>query len=303
MTLTWLIGCALTALVIATAAGQVLRRTARSASARATVSNMNVRIVAWWALCGVMALALALGEGAVIALFALFSMLALREFMALTPRASFWAFFAFTPFQYWLVWSRSYAMFGVLIPVCAFLYIPAYHAFAGDTELFLERTAKVYWGLMICTYCLSHAPALLMLDIPGYGGRSMTLLFYFLLVVQSSDVMQYCWGKLLGRRPVAPRISPNKTWEGLIGGVITATAIGAALYRATPFQPWQAAAMCMTITLLGFAGGLTMSAIKRECGVKDFGTIVIGHGGVLDRIDSLCFSAPVFFHLTRYFYT
>jgi phosphatidate cytidylyltransferase len=140
-----------------------------------------------------------------------------------------------------------------------------------------------------------------MLDIPGYAGRDATLLFYFLLVVQSSDVMQYVWGKLLGRRPVAPRISPHKTWEGFLGGAITATAIGTALYRATPFQPWQAAAMCATITLMGFVGGLTMSAIKRDCGVKDFGTIVSGHGGVLDRIDSLCFSAPVFFHLTRYF--
>jgi phosphatidate cytidylyltransferase len=302
MSLPGLLGCVAAALVIATVAGQVLRRTARSVSTRATVANMNVRIAAWWVLCAVMALALALGEGAVIALFALFSSLALREFMALTPRASFWAFFVFTPLQYWLIWSRSYGMFSVLIPVCAFLYVPTDHAIGGDTERFLERTAKAYWGLMVCTYCLSHAPALLMLNIPGYA-RNTTLLFYYLLVVQSSDVMQYCWGKLLGRHPLAPRISPHKTWEGLIGGVITATAIGTALYQATPFQPWQAAAICVTITLTGFAGGLSMSAIKRDCGVKDFGTIVIGHGGVLDRIDSLCFSAPVFFHLTRHFYT
>jgi len=271
-------------------------------SVRATVANMNVRIATWWVLCGAMALALALGEVAVVALFALFSSVALREFMALPPRSGFWAVFVFTPVQYWLVWSRSYGMFGVLIPVVAFIYIPAYYAIAGDTERFLERTAKSYWGVMICTYCLSHAPALLMLDIPGYRGRNTTLLFYFLLVVQSSDVLQYCWGKLLGRRPVAPRISPNKTWVGFLGGVITATLFGTALYRATPFSPWQAGVICAAITLIGFMGGLTLSAIKRDCGVKDFGTILIGHGGVLDRVDSLCFSAPVFFHLTRYFY-
>jgi len=303
MSLPRLLGYTLVALVIATVIGQVLRRTARAESTRATVANMNVRIVAWWTLCGMMALALALGEGAVVALFALFSALALGEFIRLTPGESFWPFFVFTPLQYWMVWSRSHEMFAILIPVCAFLYIPAYHLIAGGADRFLDRTARAYWGLMVCTYCLSHAPALLMLNIPGYAGRNTTLLFYFLLVVQSSDVMQYVWGKLLGKRPVAPRISPNKTWEGLIGGCVTATAIGAALYGATPFQPWQAAAMSATITLVGFAGGLTMSAIKRDCGVKDFGTIVIGHGGVLDRIDSLCFSAPVLFHLTRHFYT
>jgi phosphatidate cytidylyltransferase len=303
MTLPWLLGGTLAVLFIATLTGQALRRAVRSDAARATVANMNLRIAAWWVLCGAMGLALALGEGAVAALFAVFSILALREFIPSGQRTLLWPLAAFTALQYGLVWSRWYGVFSILIPVCAFLYIPAHNALAGIGGRFLEQTATAYWGLMVCTYCVSYAPALLMLDIPGYAGRNATLLFYFLLVVQSSDVMQYVWGKLLGRRRVAPRISPNKTWEGFVGGVLTSTAIGTALYRATPFQPWQAAAMCATITLMGFAGGLTMSAIKRDRGVKDFGTIVIGHGGVLDRIDSLCFSAPVFFHLTRHFYS
>jgi phosphatidate cytidylyltransferase len=303
MTLPWLFGGTVAVLTIGTAAGQALRCTVRSEPARATVANMNVRIAAWWVLCGLTGLALALGEAAVIVLFALFSSLAIREYISLTKPASFWPFLVFTPLQYGLLWTRSYEMFRILIPVAAFLSIPPYNALAVGAGSFLDRTAKAYWGLMICTYCLSHAPALLMLNIPGYAGRNTTLLFYFLLVVQLSDVMQYVWGKLLGRRPIAPRISPNKTWEGFLGGVITATAVGAALYRATPFHPWQAAGMCAAITLMGFAGGLTMSAIKRDYGVKDFGTIIAGHGGILDRIDSLCFSAPIFFHLTRHFYT
>ncbi len=121
-------------------------------------------------------------------------------------------------------------------------------------------------------------------------------------MVQASDVLQYIWGELLGRRRIAPTISPHKTWEGLIGGVACATAIGAALWWATPFNPWQAAAMALLVTLLGFAGGLILSAVKRDRGVKDYGTLIEGHGGVLDRIDSLCFAAPVFFHMTRYFF-
>jgi phosphatidate cytidylyltransferase len=306
MNLPWLFGLTAAALVTATVAGQVLRRTARSESTRATIANMNDRIAAWWALCGLTGLALVRGETAVLIFFALFSGLALREFVRLTPlgrgdRSLLPALILFTALQYWAVWRRREGLPGSLIPAGAALYIPAHLAIAGDTARFLERTAKAYWGLMVCTFCLSYAPALLTLEIRGYAGRNTTLLFYFLLVAQSSDVLQYCWGKLAGRRPIAPRVSPNKTWEGFLGGVLSATALGTALHGATPFEPWQAAVVCGAVTLTGFAGGLIFSAIKRGCGVKDFGSLVVGLGGVLDRIDSLCFSAPVFFHLTRYF--
>ncbi|MEO8128249.1 MAG: phosphatidate cytidylyltransferase [Bryobacteraceae bacterium] len=306
--MTWLFGLTIAFLIAGTVAGQILKRRMRSDAAQATVANLNRRIGAWWVLCLVFGAALALGNGAVIALFGLFSFLALREFITLTPtnrgdhRSLFWSFFLFTPLQYFLVWIQWYGMFSILIPVYAFLYIPTRTAIAGDSSHFLERTAKIHWGLMISTYCLSHAPALLTLNIPGYAGQNAKLLFYFLLVVQLSDVLQYACGKLLGRTPIAPLISPNKTWEGFLGGIALATAVGAALYGVTPFRPWQAAALSLLITLMGFAGGLTMSAIKRDHGVKDYGTIITGHGGVLDRIDSLCFSAPIFFHLTRYFF-
>jgi len=122
------------------------------------------------------------------------------------------------------------------------------------------------------------------------------------IVVQLSDVFQYIWGKLLGKRKIAPTISPNKTWEGFVGGVATAVALGTALWWMTPFSPLGALAMSVAIALMGFAGGLTMSAIKRDRGVKDFGATIEGHGGILDRMDSVCFSAPLFFHLTRWIF-
>jgi phosphatidate cytidylyltransferase len=242
-------------------------------------------------------------------LFGLLSFLSLREFITLTPtrradhRTLFWVFFIITPLQYYLLVSRWYGLFSIMIPVWAFLFIPLRNAITGDYEKFLERTAKIQWALMVCVYCVSHAPALLMLDIPGYAGQNAKLLLFFILVVQLSDVMQYVWGKLFGRRKIAPHISPNKTWAGFLGGIGTTTLIGTALWWATPFTPWQAAGMSLAITLMGFAGGLTMSAIKRDRGVKDFGTLIEGHGGILDRIDSICFAAPVFFHLTRQFFT
>jgi phosphatidate cytidylyltransferase len=296
-------------LLLASIAGFILRKTAKSDKARATIGNLNDRIAAWWVMVIILAAALAAGFRGVVLLFGLLSFFALREFLTLMPtsrgdhRALFWTFFLITPFQYYLVWKRWYGLFIVLIPVFAFLFLPARSAWAGQTERFLERTAKIQWGLMIATYCLSHVPAIYMLDIPGYQGRNGSLLFFFLFVTQISDVLQYVWGKLAGKHHIAPDVSPNKTVEGFVGGVLSASLAGMALYRVTPFTPLQAGAMSLLITLLGFAGGLVMSAIKRDRGVKDYGTMIAGHGGVLDRLDSVCFAAPVFFHVTRYFWT
>lgn len=214
-----------------------------------------------------------------------------------------WVFFVITPIQYALVALHWYGLFSIFIPVYAFLFVPLRSVLSGDCERFLERTATIQWALMVCVYCVSHAPALMTLRIPAFEGQNGKLLFYFVLVVQASDVFQYIWGKLLGKHKIAPTVSPNKTLEGFLGGVVMATLLGTALWWATPFTPWQAAAMSLLIALMGFVGGLVMSAIKRDRGVKDYGTLIEGHGGVMDRIDSLCFSAPVFFHITRYFFT
>jgi phosphatidate cytidylyltransferase len=306
--LAWLFGGIIGVLATATVIVRVLTVRA-AAAAQATIANVEARIVAWWVMAALFAAAILAGRVGSLLLFALVSFLAMREFMTVTPtrrgdhRTVFYAFFAVIPLQYWLVGINWYGLFSILIPVYAFLYIPTRSALSGDTERFLERIAEIQWGLMVCVYCVSHAPALLMLDIPGYAGRNATLLVYLVLVVEISDVLQYVFGKLLGRHPIAPTVSPNKTWEGFIGGILGATAIGTLLSPLTPFRPWQAAAMSLVATLVGFAGGLTMSAIKRDWRVKDWGTTVAGHGGVLDRIDSLCFAAPVFFHLTRYFFT
>jgi phosphatidate cytidylyltransferase len=307
--LQWLFGVVLGLLVVSTAIGLVLKLKVTSDAGRATIRNLNARIRSWWVMSSVFILTLLAGSTGSLVLFGLLSFLALREYITLTPtrradhRTLFWTFFVITPLQYYLLGIKWYGLFSILIPAFAFLFIPTRIVMAGDTERFLERAAKIQWGLMICVYCVSHAPGLLILDIPGYDGQNAKLLMFFVLVLQLSDVLQYVWGKLLGKRRIAPTVSPNKTWEGFIGGVGCATLIGVSLWWVTPFRPWQAAGMSLAITLMGFAGGLTMSAIKRDRGVKDFGTLIEGHGGILDRIDSICFAAPVFFHLTRYFFT
>jgi len=305
----WLVGGVLALLLVSSFIGWLLSRRVTSDQARVTVHNLNARIRAWWMMVAVFGLAMATGGIGSIVLFALTSFLALREFITLTPtrlgdhRTLFWVFFIILPLQYYLIAIKWYGLFAILIPVYAFLFIPIRSAMAGDCENFLERTAKIQWALMICVYCVSYVPALLSLDIPGYAGQNGKLMFYFVLVAQISDVLQYVWGKTLGRHKIAPSVSPNKTWEGFIGGIASATLIGAGLWWATPFTPLQSAGMALAITLMGFFGGIVMSAIKRDRGVKDYGNLIEGHGGVMDRIDSLCFAAPIFFHLTRFFFT
>lgn len=316
-----LVGGVLMLLTAATGIGQLLKRQTDTGLNTAVIEQFNSRIRAWWVLCAVLAAAFLLGRGATVVLFGLLSFWALREFITLTPtrmadhRALFWVFFLFTPLQYILIGLNDYGLYSVLIPVYAFLFIPARIAMAGDYKRYLERCAKIQAGLMICVYCLSHAPAILYLDISRAANAAAApaaaldqsanarLLFFFLLVVTLGDAFQYISEKLLGKHVIAPAISPNRTWEGYLGGVGCATLFGTAMWWATPFEPWEAAIMSVVITTMGFAGGMTMSAIKRDRGVKDYGTLIEGHGGVLDRIDSTCFAAPIFFHFTRFLFT
>jgi len=296
------------ALVLASLVAMILRLRA-GPQPNPVLDNLSARIKAWWVMIILLGGAFLAGRTAVVVLFALVSFFALREFITLTPTrradhvAVFMSFFVVLPMQYWLIWADWYGFFSILIPVYAFLVLPIVAVVFGDTNNFLARTAETQWGLVISVYCISHVPALLTLDIPGYRGRNALLMVFLLIVVQSSDVLQYVWGKMLGRHKIAPKLSPSKTIEGFIGGVLSATALGACLWQLTPFRIWQAAGMALIATLMGLLGGLVMSAIKRDRGVKDWGHLIEGHGGMLDRLDSVAFSAPIFFHLTRYFFT
>ena len=385
-----LVGSVLLLLIAATVVVSILKRRASAAGLDPSlVETFRVRVRAWWILFTGLAAAFLAGQTVTVILFGLISFWALREFITLTPtrpgdhRALFWVFFLCTPLQFVLVGMEgrwifnqdnpstyigfsSYGLYSILIPVYAFLFIPARIALSGDAKRFLERTAKIQAGLLICVYCLSYAPALLTLELPDNGaaeagersageevgsvvGETLTvntagaprqsqgedaadatrepeplgedagqgsgavgweagdrvrLLFFFVLMTQLSDALQYAWSKLPSRHLIVPNINLTRTWEGLLGGTASVALLGAAFWFATPFRDWWHAALTSSvIAVMGFAGGLTMSAIKRDRGVKDFGTLVEGHGGVLDRIDSICFAAPVFFHLAYFLMT
>jgi phosphatidate cytidylyltransferase len=347
-----LVGAVLSLLFAAWGVIKILKRRPESGIDPAILETFRLRVRAWWILFAVLAAALVLHHVVTIVLFFLISFWALREFITVTPtrpgdhRTLFWVLCLFAPLQFFLVGMgyKYYGLYTIVIPVYAFLFISARIAMAGDYKRFLERTAKIQAGLLICVYCLSYAPALLTLPLTRpaeaavseekdnggepapatadakrpartgsaepagkqpetLSGGSVRLLFFFVLMVQLSDALQYAWSQIPSKHVIVPTINPSRTWEGLLGGTASVTLIGAVLWWATPFQGaswWMAALMSAVISLMGFAGSITMSAIKRDRGVKDYGTLVEGHGGVLDRIDSLCFAAPVFFHCTRW---
>ena len=294
-------------LITASIIGAVLAQVRGAADP--VIDNLNARIKAWWVMVIMMGLALTFGKAGACVLFAFCSFAALREFVTLTDtrRADHMAlaaaFFVVIPVQYVLVWTEWYGFYSILIPVYAFLLLPIVVSLRGDTGRFLSRIAELQWALMVCVFCVSHVPALLSLQIPGFEGRNVLLIAFLVVVVQGSDVAQYIWGKLFGRHKIAPALSPSKTWEGFIGGALSAILIVASLSFLTPFTPLQAGGMALVIVLMGFFGGLVMSGIKRDRGVKDWGQMIAGHGGFIDRLDSVIFSAPIFFHLTRYFWS
>lgn len=262
-------------LVAASAIGRWLERRKPSPA----VTNLNQRIRAWWVMVAVGGLVLLAGRYAVIALFAGLSLVALAEFLGETRWRDAWFCFA-------IAWPLQYLAIAMEWRTIFIWGIPAL--------VWLARSRLRATGLLICVYGLSHVPALFLLHLPT---DPLRFVFYVVLTVQASDVLQYVWGKLLGRHPVAPRISPGKTVEGLVGGVASATAIGAVLADLTPFRLGTAALLALVLSLTGFLSGLLLSAIKRRRGLKDWSQSIPGHGGVLDRVDSLCLSAPVCYHL------
>ena len=303
-----LFGGLIITLIIASSIGYGLKFKVGFSTPHAVIDNLNARINAWWIMILIIFAAAALGFYGVIGLFFVISFMALREFLSLLyiRRGDHLAlaacFYVILPLQYFLVAIDWFSMFTIFIPVYGFLFLPILSALLGDTAHFLDRSTKVQWALMISVFCISHIPAILTLDIEGFEDKKLLLMIFLILVVQSSDVLQYVWGKLFGKHKIAPKLSPSKTVEGFGGGVVSASVLGGLLYWLTPFNPVQAVLMSLLICLMGFLGGLVMSAMKRSMGVKDWGNMISGHGGMLDRMDSLCFAAPIFFHVVRYYW-
>ncbi len=275
-----------------------------------TYSELVDRTASWWWMIGAFTLAIVVSQTAAIVFLAFISYLALKEYLSLIPTRRIdrglllFAYLAI-PIQYYWAADDWYNMFIVFVPVWLFLFFPALMALRGDTQGFLRAVGTLSWGLMLTVFALSHMAMLLVsgeVYNPVAGG--VGLLFFLVVLTQFNDVAQYTWGKMFGRHKVTPTVSPKKTWEGLVGGVLTTVVLAAALGPYLTPMEWQWSALAGGVLgVAGFLGDITISAVKRDLGVKDTGGLIPGHGGILDRVDSLTYAAPAFFHFFRYFFT
>ena len=264
-----------------------------------------------WVMATVFWVGWALGETVATVLFGFVAFFALREFITLSPtrqgdhRSLVLAFFMVLPVQFALVIHRNFDLVTVFIPVYVFLAIPVVSALANDPERFLERNAKLQWGIMVCVYGISHVPALLLLKFPNYQGKQAFLVFFLVFVVQSCMLVQYLVDNKLKRAPIAPKISQTFNWTGWFIAVVVASLMGGLMSALTPFKPAQAVAMALIACIAGSLGHLVMKALKRDRGITNWGSegkSVTGASGLLDRVDALCFAAPVFFHSVRWYF-
>lgn len=271
------------------------------------ITELRQRIVSWWIMVGVFSVAIVSSRNISLAFFGLISFMALKEYLSIIPtrradrRVLFWAYLTI-PFQYLWVAQNWYGMFIIFVPVYAFLFLPMRMVIIGEIKDFLRAVGTLHWGLMTTVFSISHIAFLLVLPVqqnPAAGGAGLVLFLVFL--TQFNDVAQFVWGKMLGKHKVIPKVSPNKTWEGLLGGVATTLVLSVLLAPwLTPMSSVQAMAAGLIIGFGGFIGDVTISALKRDIGIKDSGSLLPGHGGLLDRIDSLTYTAPLFFHFIYY---
>ncbi len=301
----WVFGAIVALLVVATLVVAWMRR----GDSDGRHAELAARVRSWWVLVFVFAVAISFRRGIAIAFFAVLSFLALKEYLSLIPtrrtdrRVLFWVYLC-VPLQYWWVWREWYNLFLIFIPVWAFLFVAMRMVMRGDTKDFLRAAGTIHWGLMTMVFGFSHLAYLLVLPddkpVPAHGAA---LLLFVVLLTELNDVLQYIWGRTLGRHKVLESVSPKKTVEGLVGGVLSTTVVAFFLAPVlTPLTPTDSVAVGLMIGIGGFLGDVTISALKRDIGVKDAGSLIPGHGGILDRIDSLLFTAPLFFHFMAYFY-
>lgn len=272
-------------------------------------TNLRERVVSWWVMVALLAGALLAGWPAMVALWVVISFMALREFLSLAPtrredRLIVLVSYLTIPISYGFIAADIYGFFLVFIPVYVFLTVPWLMAIIGQTKGFLPTVSLFHWAIVTCVYNLGYVALLMRTPDAETPAGAAGLAFFLIVVTELNDVAQYVWGKLFGKRKIIPKVSPNKTWEGFIGGWVTTGAVIwflGPLFLPLAMDGFGRAVLAITLPLAGFAGDVTMSAIKRDIGVKDTSNFIPGHGGVLDRADSLTFTAPLYFHLVAYF--
>ena len=270
------------------------------------ISELKARTKSWWVMSIVFIAATMFSNTISFIAIAFLSFVAFRELYSILGfrdsdrYAILWAYFSI-PIQYFLAYIGWYGAFIIFIPVVMFLLLPLRLVLKGDTKGILKSMSSMHWILMLTVFGISHMAYFLSLpELPKFNNGGRGLLLFLVFLTEINDVLQFTFGKIFGKRKIIPSVSPNKTWEGFLGGLICTTILGYFLGFLTPLTNFEVLFASFIIAFAGFSGDIVLSSIKRDIGVKDTSEAIPGHGGILDRIDSLSFAAPAFFHFVYY---
>lgn len=265
----------------------------------------NKRMITLWLMIALFAIALSFKSEIALAFFAIISFLALWEYFKMIKNKfpqigeSKWVYFVI-PIQYTALYFGNLKLFYLFVPFIVFLAIPIIKILRGKNIDFIVNYTLLHVGLMFTVYSIGYLGAFLLIS-PSVGLNCIALITYILILTLMNDFMQTVFGQLFGQTKIVPNVSPNKTWVGLIGGTSSTICLSVLMGKyLTPFSVNQLLFCGFILGIAGFFGDVTISAIKRDIGVKDSGTMLPGHGGILDRFDSLFFTAPLFFHYVAY---
>ncbi|MFZ4576031.1 MAG: phosphatidate cytidylyltransferase [Phycisphaerales bacterium] len=289
------------ALVVATVIIEVLGRTGKVT--REHLAELRKRTLSWWILAPLMLVPVLLGAATSILAVLVLSIFAYREYARAT--GLFRELFVSAIVVLGLIavnlaaLDNWYGLFVALFPITIAL-LAALPILQDQPKGYIQRVGLAVLGFSFFGMCFGH------LSYFANDTHFRPAIIFLLITVELNDVFAYCTGKLFGRRKLAPNTSPKKTLGGALGALILTTSLTAWLahfiFRGTAIDhPLHLAALGLLISIGGQFGDLVMSSIKRDIGIKDLGVLIPGHGGILDRFDSLILVAPLVFHFVRFF--
>ena len=271
-----------------------------------SISELVVRTNSWWKMAiGITVVATAPAIiGTVVLAYVVF--VALREMLSIIPlrtadRIVLVASYIAIPIQFYLAYKNYYYLFQIFIPLVMFISVSVILVLTGETNRIGRSMAIIPTTLMLTVYMPSHMVLLFHVSVPGFTVGAGGLIIFLIMITAFNDIFQFTWGKLLGKRKILPRISPNKTWVGFIGGVFTSGVLGGALSFLTPLDYINCFYIGLSLSIIGFIGDSIISAVKRDLKIKDTDDLIPGHGGAMDRLDSIVLTTPTFYHLLIFF--
>lgn len=296
-----IIGCGYGLLIFATVISYIFRHLKPQ---NQTFPKVLKIIGGWWIICALLTFSILLGQHGIVLLFLIASLLGLREYLSVqklefvrTPELAAMAVLTVAHYSFIILGWKNIFLF--IVPLMSFIFLPYFFLARRKINGLIQNLWASQSALMLCVYFLSFVPGLVFLNDNPTAIRKIDPIAAFLFLfftTELNDVFQFISGKLFGKLKLVAEISPNKTVAGFIGGLLCTSILSVIIAPIMlEINLWQSALLGFCISASGMSGDLMFSSLKRTYNVKDFSDLIPGHGGVLDRLDSMVFTAPTLY--------